>query len=107
MNSKNNDFIQGIYKKNKNVSDSYAQTEAYLRKNKIKPKVEASEGDIVLLVTKKGHQYTSGHVGTVTSVGEESYTFKFLFMGKEKEQTLPYNFLAKQGLITVGFYTLK
>jgi len=101
------DFIKETYKKVKNVNDNYATTEAHFRAKKIKPRVEAEIGDVVLLVTKKGHEYKSGHVGTVTAVGEETYSFDMMFNGSVKSFTLPYNFLAKEGMITVGFYTAK
>jgi hypothetical protein len=104
--SKKNDYIKSLFN-SKHVSESYAETEAKLRKAKIKIQVEAVKGNLVLLVTKKGHEFTSGHVGKVTAVTENDYTFMMKLNGKEVEQTLPYNFLDKQGLITVGFYKVK
>lgn len=103
---KSKDFISTVYK-DRGLTDSYSETLAKLTQKKVKGKVEASVGDVVLLVTKKGYENVSGHVGTVTAVTDNDYTFDMLFAGEKKKFTLPYNFLAKKGLVTVGFYTVK
>jgi len=88
-------------------SDSYPDTVATLIKKKVEVKVEAAKGDLVLLVTKKGHENTAGHVGKVTAVRAKDYSFETMINGEVKTFKMPYNFLAKSGMVTIGFYTTK
>jgi hypothetical protein len=100
------DFIEGIYKK-EGINNNYARTLATLTKSKTKLKTTAEVGDVVLLVTKKGFENISSHVGTVTVVTDKNYTFQTETNGTVKTIVSPYNFLAKSGMVTVGFFTVK
>lgn len=106
MNNKAKDFISEVYKK-EGINDSYSTTLATLTKDKVKLKTTATVNDVVLLVTKKGYENIASHVGTVTAVTDDNYTFDTMVDGVKKTFTLPFNFLAKKGMVTVGFYTIK
>lgn len=106
MSEKTKDFISEVYKK-EGINDRYATTLATLTKAKAKLKTTAAVKDVVLLVTKRGFENIASHVGTVTAVTEENYTFDMNVNGAKKSFTLPFNFLAKSGMVTVGFYTIK
>ena len=91
--------------KAKNLTSRYSETLAACMRLKKTLKVTAQPGDVVLLVRKKGFENVEGVVGLVTSANAENYSFEYLSDNGPKTLTLTYNFLNKEGLTTVGFFT--